>query len=200
MVGVTPKKAAKTTGSVVTPSPPKGTVCVPAKSTAKRPSHRCGKYGCNHNNVNSPNLKFHSVVSYPAEIKSKNPSRAQVINREGKILLRQETMDRIGESRYCKTKKYVCEDHLFETVVKSRLVSYNGSKFVQRYKLTVPCGAGSESSLSQSNTASKGMGCDRGLRVILEQASQQEVDSSLHSQSEEMDAMLVQLESANTAY
>lgn len=83
------------------------------------------------------------------------------MKREGQILLRQEIMDRIGESRYSKRKLYVCDEHEFETVMKYRMVTYNGTKFAQRYRLTVPCGEGFASSLSKSKHASKGIGGDQ---------------------------------------
>ena len=62
----------------------------------------------------------------------------------------------------------MCNEHEFETVMKYWMVTYNGMKFAQRYRLTVPCGEGLASSLSKSKHASKGIGGDRALRFILD--------------------------------
>eukprot|EP00956_Cyclotella_meneghiniana_P040674 scaffold202164_cov66-Cyclotella_meneghiniana.AAC.2 len=199
--GITPKKRKHNAKSVVTPSPPKAaTLCKNGQSLPlnDRPekkqkiSMRCRK--CNNNNRDCPNLKFHCVTKYPEEIKAAKPSKDRVLRREGQILLRQEIMDRIGESRQSTKKLYVCDAHQFETVIKRRLVSYNGKKFVQRYRLTVPCGEGYASSLSQSKHVSKGTGSDRALRFILDDVTKNEVDNSLHAESQDLDELLHQLE------
>ena len=116
----------------------------------------CAK--CGNHNVNSPYVKFHLIPKYPVESKSSTPRRVQAIKRAGTILLRQEAMERVGESRYCESKKYVCESHQFEEVVKRKLVQFKGKKFVHSYKLVVPCGEGAKSSLSPSHKVSKGTG------------------------------------------
>ena len=182
-----PTKKTKT-DHAVTPSPPKP---LPQNTTYIKPSMWCGCNGCNNNNVNSPNVKFHSVPSYPKELKP-DPKRKSVINRGGKILLRQEVMDRIGESRYDKKKKkYICEHHMFETVIKRKLITYKGKRFSQRYELTVPCSAGAKSSLTPSDVPSKGNAYERAMTRLLAEADDTVVPQSL--QEEELDKLLQQL-------
>ena len=103
-------------------------------------------------------------------------------------------MDRVGESRCCLAKKYVCEAHTFETIIKRRLVRHKGKIFFPTYKLTVPPGEGTKSSLSPSKKASKGTGRDRANRFIFEVANSLEVNPNLHMQHDELDKLLKQLE------
>jgi hypothetical protein len=173
--GVTPRKTRSSTEVVVTPSPKPlkisrqdATPNATPKDKPKKPSMRCRK--CGNNNVKNPGLKFHCVPSYPAELFSQNPTRKSVINREGKICLRREILDRIGESRESMKKLYVCENNNFETVTKYRLVRFKDKMFAQPFKLTVPIptGEGKLSSLAVSAaTASKGVGRDRAMMHIL---------------------------------
>ena len=188
----TPAKKEQNRASVsVTPSPMKG---LPTKpwTKKKKPGMYCAK--CGKNNLDSPGVKFHLIPKYPAESKSKNPRKDQVVRRSGIILLREEAMDRVGVSRYFEKKKYVCEDHQLEMVVKRKLVHYKGNKFVQSYTLVVPCGEGTKSSLSPSEKVSKGRGCDRALRMIFDNANKSEVDPNLHGHADELDKLVQQLE------
>lgn len=190
-----PTKKHKSTASV-TPSPPKPLrrqgMQLPLRKPKKKPSHRCAK--CTNNNVNSPNVKFHLIPSYPTESTAKSKKREAAIKRAGTILLRQETMDRVGLGRYNEKKKYVCEEHMFEVVTKWKLVKYEGESFVHRYQLTVPCAEGAKSSASPSNKVSKGTGYDRAVRRLMAEASDLEVAPSLHNQAEEWKLLLKQLE------
>lgn len=71
--------------------------------------------------------------------------------------------------------------------------SYRGKKFVQRYKLTVPCGAGTKSSLTPSDVPSKGNAYDRAMTRLLAKADDMQVPQSLHTQKEELDKLHQQL-------
>ena len=114
---------------------------LPIQEEKKKVSIRCAK--CKNNDVNSPHLKFHCVPKYPAELRSNNPEKQSIVNREGRALLHLEMMERIkGKRRKHKTKYYICEEHIFEVVTKSREFEYKGEKITQRYRLTVPSGSG----------------------------------------------------------
>ena len=190
------KKRKQRTVSSITPSPPKllrrQNMLLPTREKKKRPSTRCAK--CNNNNVNSPGLKFHLIPTHPAKLMKPNTRRAVVIRQTGVKLLREETMDRVGESRFSEKKLYVCEDHMFEKVTKRKRVTHKDKVFVQKYVLTVPCGEGTKSSLSPSDDVSKGTGYDRALRRLIAEANTMEVTPDLHVQAEEWDKLYEQLQ------
>lgn len=181
----------------VTPSPPKKPPArrhgqqLPIKQPKMKPSTRCAKKGCKNNNVNSPGLKFHCVTAYPAKIKNENPSFQQVATREGKILLRRETMERICGDRNCKSKKYVCENHEFEVVSRSRTFTFDGKEYTRSFRLTVPTGIVEE----EPETTSKGIGRDRAMRRVLEEVLKKDVAPGLHVEEEGLDEALEQLQS-----
>eukprot|EP00984_Skeletonema_dohrnii_P025460 scaffold14633_cov192-Skeletonema_dohrnii-CCMP3373.AAC.1 len=59
-------------------------------------------------------------------LKSNNPKKEALINHAGKVLLRQEILDRTISDRFnTKSKCYVCEHHDFEQVSKSTAVTLN---------------------------------------------------------------------------
>ena len=185
----TPAKKKLHRAAPVTPSPVKGQPIKPVVKK-KKVSMYCAK--CDNNNINSPDVKFRLIPRYPAESTSQNPRRDHAVRRAGIILLRQEAMDCVGESRYCEKKRYICENHQFETVVKRKLVHSKGKKFVRSYKLVVPRAEGEKSTLSPSNEVSKGTGYNRGLRKVLDIANESELGPQHHSQEEELVQLLEQ--------
>ncbi len=82
----------------------------------------CAKCGRNNsprsNDVNGDTVHFFSVPSYPAPLTA--PTLSTFIKQEGKILLRRYVLDRAGLSKDYKGKKYICNNHNFEWVKKSR--------------------------------------------------------------------------------
>ncbi len=138
--------------SVITPSP--------STSAKKKVSLRCAK--CGKNNVSHPHLKFKCLPRYPVEL-GDNPTLQTVANREKRVLLHEEIMDRVIGDPKCKTKKYICCEHEYEAVEKDKTFTFNGKKITRTFQLTVPVGAGMKSSLVPSQT-SKGLGGDRALR------------------------------------
>lgn len=112
-------------------------------------------------------MTFHKVPKFPAELKSANPKRNAVINRHGRILLRKETLRRMGYDSDDEGDYRVCERHQFDEVVKRIQVKYKDEKpFSEPFLLTVPNGGGPNSSLLPS-TSSKGTGTDRQVVRIM---------------------------------
>ena len=133
------------------------------------------------------------MPSYPAPLTA--PILSTFINREGKILQRRYVLDRAGLSKDYKGKKYICENHNFEWVKKSRRITWNGEEYTQQYLLLVPEAEGPQSSTIDTATMSKGLGRDRALQRLFKN----NVTSNVihHSESlsiEECDAQILDLQ------
>ena len=100
-------------------------------------------------------------------------------------------MDRVGLSCYFKQKKCVCDAHQFETVVKSKLVHYKSKRFVQH---VAPVGKATKSSLSPSDKMLNGIGSNRALRMIFDEANKSEVAPGLLAQEGELEELIEQLQ------
>lgn len=106
---------------------------------------------------------------------SANSTRKEYIKREGKILLRDETLDRCYFKRGVLDGAYrVCEEHEFAWVVKQKKLSWKGDNWTQLYNLYVPKGDGSKSTacLATKND-SRGISLDRMVRKRLEELNKQ---------------------------
>ncbi|KAL9186550.1 hypothetical protein ACHAXT_005788 [Thalassiosira profunda] len=148
-----------------------------ARATARRPTiplrkrkcyRRCHMWEgmCPVNSTSHPSMSFHKVPKYPAELKAAKPPRDVVIRRYGKILLRQETLRRMGYKPDDRRQYFVCENHQFERTAKRIRVKYKEEPFERAFLLTVPHACGPESSLIES-TGSKGTGRDRAVARIV---------------------------------
>ena len=151
----------------------------------KRASMRCAK--CKKTNIDTNAPKFHCVPKYPAPHPHANPTLQQVIQRQGRILLHEEMMDRLVGSRKPKKprtefpKTYFCEDHEFETIVASKTFQFEGKSHTRRYTLTgLIKGAGMKSSAVNYTSASKGLGRDRSVRKKVENLSEAMLPPSVH--------------------
>jgi hypothetical protein len=99
-------------------------------------SMRCAQRGRSNipKSVSDENdLRFHMVPLYPAESRSKNIKLNSVIMREGQILIHKKVMDWIGCSRKCRTKKYICEDHIIKWIMKYHSFNWRGKTCHQAY-------------------------------------------------------------------
>ena len=167
--------------------------CPPSKRR-KKASMRCAK--CARTNVSNPQLKFKCLPRFPAEL-GNNPSLQSVLNRQKRILLHEETMDRVVGDRNCKSKKYICNEHQFEVVMKKKTFTHNGQKITRSFNLVVPAGVGMKSSINPSE-ASKGLGGERAVRRMLETVNAQltpkssSADASLSSELAESKLVLQQ--------
>ena len=151
----------------------------------KRPSMRCFK--CKKTNLSTNAPRFHCVPIYPAPHLHANPTLQQVIQRQGRILLHEEMMDRLRGARKPKKprkvfpKTYFCEDHEFETIVASKTFEFDGENHTRRYKLTgLIKGAGMKSSAVNYTSASKGLGRDRSVRKKVEKLSETMLPPTVH--------------------
>lgn len=103
-------------------------------------------------------------------------------------------MDRVCGNRDCNTKKYICEEHTFEIITKTSKLQYNNEQLTRAYRLTVPSAIGTRSASSNAKGVSKGIGCDRAMRKIIDEANKQIVDPSFHVEAIELNATLAKLE------
>jgi hypothetical protein len=131
---------------------------------------RCAK--CGRSNIpksvsDGNDLCFHMVPSHLAELTSKNIKLNSVIMREGQILIHKEVLDRIGCSRKCTTKKYICEDHIFEWIKKYCRFNWRGKTHHQAYWLLVPESEGKKLSNCVHKTLLKGVAWDQALNQLL---------------------------------
>jgi hypothetical protein len=141
------------------------------KRLTKMPHSYCAREGCCVNNTNSPLTHFHRIPAVPAEL-PKSASKQQYIKREGQLLLRAEIADRCTFKRGLKTGAYrICEEHEFETVTKSKQLTWgkdkkgNAIKWKHAYDLYVPCGEGQKSTMCLKSKDSRGIGSDTRLAL-----------------------------------
>ena len=174
--------------------PPKPKSPKPANHWSKIHS-RCSRLGCNVTNVSHPNTHFHRIKAFPKEL-SKNASKKRFIEREGKIVLRQEILDRCHFKRGVKGGAYrICEEHEFEWAVRPRTFKWKGKNMTQLFNLYVPKGDGCNShACMETKKVSCGMPIDRMIRKNLEELNKQignkakpsvttELPTNLHSDS-----------------
>ena len=87
----------------------------PKRSVKKKKQRQsyCSRLGCHVTNLSHPLTKFHHIPTEPKPL-SPNAKRAQYIGREGKVILRQEVLDRYHFKRNIKGGRYkCCEEHEF---------------------------------------------------------------------------------------
>ena len=164
----------------------------------RRASMICAKCGRNNsprsNCINGNEVRFFSVPSYPSPLTALTMDT--FIKREGKILLRRYVLDRAGCSKDYKGKKYICENHNFEWIKKSKQLTWNGEEYTQQYLMLVPEAEGPQSSTIDVTTISKGIGRDRALQRLFRDSVTSKVIH--HSESltlEECDSMIMDLQS-----
>ena len=179
--------------------------CVPAGDGDKnapprkrRASMICAKCGRNNsprsNAVNGSEVRFFAVPSFPTPLTA--PTLDTYIKREGKINLRRYVLDRAGCSKDHKGKKYICENHNFEWIKRSRKITWKGEEYTQQYLMLVPEAEGPQSSTIDALTVSKGVGRDRALQRLFKASIMSNVIHNSESLSiEECDAQILELQS-----
>ncbi len=114
------------------------------------------KYGRN-DAEDGNKMRFHLVPLYPGERTPKRVTFDSVVKRQGKILHHREVMDRVGLSRECRKKNFICEDHSFEWVKKTCTLDWNGKRITKSYSMLVLEAQGNKSLTIDTDTASKGV-------------------------------------------
>lgn len=151
----------------------------------------CSMNGCPVNNVTHPTTSFHRIPAIPAELPL-DASKAKHIKRAGRLLNREEIMDRAGFKRSLNegSTYRICDEHQFESVTKSKsfiYVYYTGSELapndddwvvIERcsnsYTLQVPKAEGASSTVNLPTTKnSTGIATDRMKRRQLEVLNKQ---------------------------
>ncbi len=132
----------------------------------------CCKHGCTVNSLTISKVQAHNIPPLLPKLKP-NAHCNQMIARDARVLLHQELLDRCGFLRTDTTQqRKVCQDHDIKTLVKSGKLSHNGKEWSQRFRLTLPTGAGPKSSTVPSQKASLGIGGDRYFCKTLEIVNQ----------------------------
>ena len=132
-------------------------VATPSPKKKLKARTYCARAGCNVNDANSPRMKFHQITKLPAPLKP-NATKKQYIKREGKIILRKETLDRCSFKRNAAGGRlFVCEKHNFEFVTKHKELNWTNKdgteeKWTQQWVLYVPKGEGPASKMNIATT------------------------------------------------
>ena len=88
-------------------------------------------------------------------------------------MLRAETLDRCHFKRNVEGGHYyVCEEHEFEFVTKTKQLKWKGESFCYTYKLYVPKGEGSRSTMCLKTADSRGLGEARQHLVEMEKVNE----------------------------
>lgn len=140
----------------------------PKKKDSRAHFKRC-KYGnCGKTNRSNPELEFLKVPCWPVkQLKDTTPIEA-VTNHYGKVIVREETLRRLSLPRTDMGTHYICEDHQFVTVKKSktfRLRPTDRGTITLDYNITVPTKQTEERTLPSTTT--KGLGSDRKINRLL---------------------------------
>ena len=137
----------------------------PRKRRASMICAKCGRNNSPRSVATGNDVRFFSVPTFPAPLKA--PTLDTFIKREGRILLHRYVMDRVGCSKECTNKKYICENHNFEWIKRSRKITWDEEEYTQEYLMLVPEAEGKKSSTIDATTVSKGVGRDRALHRLL---------------------------------
>ncbi|EJK48707.1 hypothetical protein THAOC_32473 [Thalassiosira oceanica] len=156
----------------------------PKKKDSRAQYKRC-KYGnCGKTNRSNPELKFLTVPCWPVkQLKDTTPIEA-VTNHYGKVLVREETLRRLSLPKTDMGTHYICEDHQFVTVKKSktfRLRPMDRGTITLDYNITVPTTQTEERTLPSTTT--KGLGSDRKINRLLHELKSSIADPALSAVS-----------------
>ena len=142
------------------------------KKYDKKAKRYCCRIGCDVNDANTPTTHFHRIPSEPKPL-SENATKQRYIEWEGTKLLRAETLDRCHFKRNVEGGHYyVCEEHEFEFVTKTKQLKWKGESFCYTYKLYVPKGEGSRSTMCLKTADSRGLGEARQHLVEMEKVNE----------------------------
>ena len=133
---------------------------------------KCHKVGCPvRNHIEEyRHIGYSRVAAYPAELKSDNPKKQVVANRECKIFHRREWLRRMGlDANDRRRNVFICHLHKFEKETHQVKVEWRGKTWHQRFTCGLPANIGPSSTLN-SSTDSRGLGTDRLTNKILEES------------------------------